>query len=159
MNLMNGVFITYLDSVVIVYIDDILIYSHSREEHEQHLRIVLGILKEKKLYAKFLKCKFWLSLVEFLGHVVAKDAIIIDPKNIEAVRDWFRPALITEVRSFIGLGDYYQRFMERFSCIASPLTKLTQKKVAFHWSDECEASFQKLETLVTTAPILTLAIK
>ncbi|XP_060183035.1 uncharacterized protein LOC132612990 [Lycium barbarum] len=106
-------------------------YSHylkSREEHEQPLRIVLGILKEKKLYAKFSKCKVWLSTVAFLGHVVTNDGIIVDLKKIEAFQDWIRPASVTEVQSFIGLAGYYRHFVERFLSIASPLTKLTKKE-------------------------------
>ena len=159
MDLMNGVFRPYLDSFVIVFIDDILIYSRTKEEHEHHLRIVLGILKEKKLYAKFSKCEFWLSSVAFLGHVVSKEGITVDPKKIEAVRDWVRPTSVTEIRSFLGLEGYYRRFVEGFSSIASPLTRLTQKEVTFRWSDECEFSFQKLKTLLTTAPILTLPVE
>ncbi|WMV32713.1 hypothetical protein MTR67_026098 [Solanum verrucosum] len=104
MDLMNGVFRPYLDSFVIVFIDDILIYSRSKEEHEHHLRIELGILKEKKLYVKFSKCEFWLSSVAFLGHIVSKEGIMVDPKKIEAVRDWARPASVTEIRSFLGLA-------------------------------------------------------
>ena len=100
MDLMNGVFKPYLDSFVIVLIDDILIYSRTKEEHEHHLRIVLGILKEKKLNAKFSKCEFWLSSVAFLGHLVSKEGIMVDPKKIEAVRDWVRPTSVTEIRSF-----------------------------------------------------------
>ncbi|XP_015084222.1 uncharacterized protein LOC107027624 [Solanum pennellii] len=159
MDLMNGVFRPYLDSFVIVFIDDILIYSRTKEEHEHHLRIVLGILKEKKLYAKFSMCEFWLSSVAFLGHVVSKEGIMVDPKNIETVRDWVRPASVTEIQSFLGLAGYYRRFVEGFSSIASPLTRLTQKEVTFQWSDECEVSFQKLKTLLTTAPILTLPVE
>ena len=159
MDLMNGVFRPYLDSFVIVFIDDILIYSRSKEEHEHHLRIVLGILKEKKLYTKFSKCEFWLSSVAFLGHVVSKEGIMVDPKKIEVVRDWVKPASVTQIQSFLGLAGYYRRFVEGFSSIASPLTRLTQKEVTFQWSDECEVSFQKLKTLLTTAPILTLPVE
>ncbi|XP_015075341.1 uncharacterized protein LOC107019330 [Solanum pennellii] len=158
MDLMNGVFRPYLDSFVIVFLDDILIYSRTKEEHEHHLRIVLGILKEK-LYAKFSKCEFWLSLVAFLGHVVSKEGIMVDPKKIEAVRDWVRPASVTEIQSFFGLAGYYRRFIEGFSSIASPLTRLTQKEVTFQWPNECEVSFQNLKTLLTTAPILTLPVE
>ena len=127
MDLMNGVFRPYLDSFVIVFMDDILIYSRTKE-HEHHLRIVLGILKEKKLYAKFSKCKFWLSSVAFLGHVVSKEGIMVDLKKIEAVRDWVRPTSVTEIRSFFGLAGYYRRFVEGFSSITSPLTRLTQRR-------------------------------
>ena len=108
MDLTNGVFRPYLDSFVIVFIDDILICSRTKEEHEHHLRIMLGILKEKKLYAKLSKCEFWLSSVAFLGHVVSKEGIMVDPKKIEAVRDTVRPASVTEIRSFLGLAGYYR---------------------------------------------------
>ena len=127
MDLMNRVFRPYLDSFVIVFIDDILIYSRSREEHEQHLRVVLQTLRDSQLYAKFSKCDFWLSSVAFLGHVVSAEGIQVDPKKIEAVKNWPRPASATEIRSFLGLAGYYHRFVEGFSSIAAPMTRLTQK--------------------------------
>ena len=122
MDLMNRVFHEYLDQFVIVFIDDILIYSKSQEEHEEHLRIVLQILRERKLYAKLKKSEFWLNQVVFLGHVISKDGIIVDPNKIEAVVNWDRPTTVSEVRSFLGLVGYYRRFVEGFSCIAAPLT-------------------------------------
>jgi len=125
MDLMNRVFKPYLDSFVVVFIDDILIYSSSREEHEQHLRSVLHTLKNNQLYAKFSKCEFWLDLVAFLGHVVSAEGIKVNPKKIEAVQNWPRPNSATEMRSFLGLAGYYRRFVEGYSSIASPLTKLT----------------------------------
>ena len=106
--LMNGVFRPYFYSFVTVFIDYILIYSRSKEEHEHHLRIMLGILKEEKLYANFSKCEFWLSSVAFLGHVVSKEGIMGDTKKIEALRDWVRPASVTEIWSFLGLAGYYR---------------------------------------------------
>ena len=129
MNLMNRVFKPFLDRFVIVFIDDILVYSHSREEHQEHLRVVLEILRAHKLFAKF--SKFWLSSVSFLGHVISDEGISVDPKKIEVVRDWKRPTTVTEIRSFLGLVGYYRRFMENFSKIAAPLAKLTQKNVKF----------------------------
>ena len=156
MDLMNRVFKAYLDSFVIVFIDDILVYSRSREEHEQHLRVVLRTLRDQQLYAKFSKCEFWLSSVSFLGHVVTKDGVCVDPKKIEAVQSWPRPTSPAEIRSFLGLAGYYRRFVEGFSSISAPLTKLTQKNVPFLWSDACESSFQKLKTLLTSAPVLAL---
>ena len=108
MDLMNRVFKPYLDYFVVVFIDDILIYSHSREEHEQHLRIVLQTLKDSQLYAKFSKCEFWLSSVAFLGHVVSVEDIQVDPKKIEAVQNWPRPTSATEIHSFLGLAGYYR---------------------------------------------------
>ncbi|XP_070034676.1 uncharacterized mitochondrial protein AtMg00860-like [Nicotiana tomentosiformis] len=118
-------FSSYLDSFVIVFIDDIVVYSHSAMEHEQHLRTMLQILREKKLYAKFSKCEFWLESVAFLGHVLSNGGIKLDPKKIEAVQSWPKPSTATEIRSFLCLAGYYYRFVEGFSSIAAPLTQLT----------------------------------
>ena len=116
---------------MIVFIDDILVYSRSKTEHERHLRLVLDILREKQLYAKFKKCEFWLDRVPFLGHIVSKEGIAVDPSKVEAVKSWLVPKNIGEVRSFLGLTGYYRRFVEGFSRIASPLTQLTRKNVKF----------------------------
>ncbi|EOY03326.1 DNA/RNA polymerases superfamily protein [Theobroma cacao] len=156
MDLMNRVFKPYLDKFVVVFIDDILIYSKSREEHEQHLKIVLQILREHRLYAKFSKCEFWLESVAFLGHVVSKEGIRVDTKKIEAVEKWPRPTSVSEIRSFVGLAGYYRRFVKDFSKIVAPLTKLTRKDTKFEWSDACENSFEKLKACLTTAPVLSL---
>ena len=126
MSLMNRVFKPYLNFFVIVFIDDILVYSKSKKEHEEHLRMVLEMLREKKFYAKFSKCEFWLDSVSFLGHVVSKDGVMVDPSMIEAVKNWVRPTNVTEVRSFVGLASYYRRFVG-FSSIASQLTNLTKQ--------------------------------
>ena len=126
---------------MVVFIDDILIYSKNEKEHEQHLRIVLQVLKEKKLYAKLEKCEFWLSEVKFLGHVISNRGVAVDPSKTEAVIQWERPKTVTEVRSFLGLAGYYRRFIQNFSCMALPLTKLTRKGSPFKWTDQCEASF------------------
>ncbi|KAL5579093.1 hypothetical protein UlMin_011535 [Ulmus minor] len=138
MDLMNQIFKEYLDQFVIVFIDDILIYSRSKEEHERHLRMVLQTLREKKLFAKFKKCEFWLENVSFLGHIISKEGIAVDPGKIEAIKSWPTPTNVKEVRSFLGLAGYYQRFVEGFSKISSPLTQLTRKNVKFQWSDERE---------------------
>ena len=156
MDLMNRVFKDFLDKFVIVFIDDILVYSSTEEEHEHHLRLVLQRLREHRLYAKFSKCEFWLPQVAFLGHVVGKDGILVDPSKIEAVKNWPRPASVSEVRSFLGLAGYYRRFVEGFSKIAVPLTALTKKSMRFNWSDKCEASFQELKQRLITAPVLSL---
>ena len=114
MDLMNRVFSPYLDKFVIVFIDDILVYSGSPEEHAEHLRIVLQILREHQLYAKSSKCQFWLDKVAFLGHVISVEGVSVDPKKIEAVVNWKPPKNVSEVRSFLGLTGYYRKFVEGF---------------------------------------------
>ena len=156
MELMNRIFQEYLDKCVIVFIDDILVYSKTEEEHKEHLRVVLEVLRRQKLYAKFKKCEFWLEKVAFLGHVVSKEGISVDPAKIEAIVNWERPTTVTEIRSFLGLAGYYRRFVEGFSKLSGPLTKLTQKAARFIWSEECEKSFQELKKRLVTAPVLTL---
>nr|GFB57800.1 reverse transcriptase domain-containing protein [Tanacetum cinerariifolium] len=127
MDLMNRVCKPYLDKFLIVFIDDILIYSRNKEEHANHLRIFLELLRKEKLYAKFSKCDLWINIVQFLRHVVDSQGIHVDPANIEAVKNWVSPTTPTEVRQFLGLADYYQRFIKDFSKIAKSLTELTQK--------------------------------
>jgi hypothetical protein len=141
---------------VVVFIDDILVYSNSHLEHEQHLRVVLQTLRENQLYAKLDKCEFWLEEVVFLGHVISAEGIFVDPRKVEAVLKWERPTNVTEIRSFLGLAGYYRRFIKGFSTIASPLTKLTRKEVRFVWSEECKASFQELKERLTSALVLAL---
>ena len=120
-----------LDRFLIIFIDDILVYSRSEDEHIMHLRMVLQTLRDHQLYVKFSKCEFWLDQVAFLGHVVSKDGIQVDPKKIEAVTEWQRPTIVTEIRSFLGLAGYYRRFVKDFSKIVTPLTRLTQKNANF----------------------------
>ncbi|WVZ48613.1 hypothetical protein U9M48_000034 [Paspalum notatum var. saurae] len=135
MNLMNKVFMEYLDKFVVVFIDDILIYSKTEEEHEEHLRLVLRKPRDHKLYAKLSKCEFWLDQVPFLGHIVSKGGIMVDPSKIER---------------------YYERFIESFSRIAKPMTSLLEKGVPFNWTKERQAAFDELKKRLTTAPVLTL---
>jgi len=154
MDYMNRIFRPYLDKFVVVFIDDILIYSKSEKEHEEHLRIVLGILREKKLFAKLSKCEFWLSEVKFLGHVISQEGVAVDPSKVEAVLAWERPSTVSEIRSFLGLAGYYRRFIQGFSQIAYPLTRLTRKGKSFEWDNNCERSFQELKHRLTSAPVL-----
>ncbi|XP_058761197.1 uncharacterized protein LOC131634544 [Vicia villosa] len=153
---MNRIFQPYLDQFVVIFIDDILVYSRTLEDNEEHLRIVLSTLREKQLYAKFSKCEFWLSEVSFLGQVISGGGVAVDPSKVEAVVNWDRPKSVTEVRSFLGLEGYYRRFIMGFAKLALPLTKLTRKEVAFEWNSECEQSFQKLKKKLTTAPVLVI---
>ncbi|XP_075077312.1 uncharacterized protein LOC107796314 [Nicotiana tabacum] len=155
-DLMNRVFKPFLDSFLIVFIEDILVYSRSNEDHADHLSAVLQTLYQHKLYAKISKCEFWLESVTFLGHVFSSEGIQVDPQKIAVVKDWPRPTTPTEIRSFLGLAGYYRRFVEGFTTLASPLTKLTQKAVKFQWSDVSEKSFQELKSRLTLASILAL---
>ena len=155
MYLMNSVFMTELDVCVVVFIDDILVYSKNGEEHARHLRLVLDRLREHQLYAKFSKCQFWLKEVSFLGHILSAKGVAVDPSKVQEVLDWKSPTSVTEIRSFLGLAGYYRRFIQDFSKIAKPMTKLLQKEAKFIWTSDCEAAFQKLKTLLTTAPVLT----
>ncbi|XP_027151875.1 uncharacterized protein LOC113751928 [Coffea eugenioides] len=156
MDLMQRIFKKYLDQFVVVFIDDILIYSKTQEEHVKHLEIVLQILREHKLYAKFSKCEFWLEEISFLGHKVSKDGIAVDPAKVEAVMNWKRPETPTEIRSFLGLAGYYRRFIQDFSKISGPMTELTKKGNKFIWTPNCESSFQELKRRLTSAPVLVL---
>ncbi|GAU31786.1 hypothetical protein TSUD_22320 [Trifolium subterraneum] len=156
MDYMNRIFQPYLDKFVVIFIDDILIYSRNSQEHAVHLRIVLEILREKQLYAKFSKCEFWLTEVKFLGHVISQGGVSVDQSKVEAVLNWERPRTVTEVRSFLGLAGYYRRFILGFSEIALPLTRLTRKGVPFEWDADCEWSFVNLKEKLTSAPVLVI---
>ncbi|GJS85801.1 putative reverse transcriptase domain-containing protein [Tanacetum coccineum] len=156
MDLMNRVCKPYLDKFVIVFIDDILIYSKNKQEHEEHLKLILELLKKEELYAKFSKCEFWIPKVQFLGHVIDSKGIHVDPAKIESIKDWASHKSPIEIRQFLGLAGYYQRFIEGFSKIAKPMTKLTQKKIQFVWGDKQEAAFQLLKQKLCSAPILAL---
>ena len=131
-------------------------YSKNHEEHEKHLKLVLQRLRKKKLYAKFSKCSFWLEEVAFLGHIVKKDGVTVDPEKIKAVIDWQRPASVLEVRRFLGLAGYYRRFVEGFSKIVGPMTRLLHKGERFVWTAKCEKSFEELKKRLVSAPVLTL---
>ena len=154
MALMNSIFQPYLDQFVVVFIDDILIYSRDADTHREHLRRILGILRERQLYAKFSKCEFWTDQIAFLGHVISRDGIQPDPSKIKAITEWEIPKSITEIRSFLGLAGYYRRFVKNFSIIARPLTNLLKKNQQFIWDNSCQESFEELKKRLTTFPIL-----
>ncbi|GJR93260.1 putative reverse transcriptase domain-containing protein [Tanacetum coccineum] len=125
-------------------------------QHEEHLKLILELLKKEELYAKFSKCEFWIPKVQFLGHVIDSEGIHVDPAKIESIKDWTSPKSPTEIHQFLGLAGYYRRFIEGFSKIAKPMTKLTQKKVKFVWGNKQEAAFQLLKQKLCSAPILAL---
>ena len=156
MALMNKIFAPCLDQFTVVFIDDVLVYSRSKDDHAEHLRASLQILRENQLYAKLSKCDFWLEQVSFLGHIISREGLAVDPAKIEAVVSWQSPKTVTQIRSFLGLAGYYRRFVKGFSIIAAPLTKLTRKGVPFVWTEQCEANFQELKIRLTTTPVLTL---
>src|SRR4030081_2637554 len=143
--LMNDVLRPFLDKFVIVYIDDILIYSKSLDEHAEHIRQVLHKLREHRLYAKMSKCEFGLSELEFLGHIVSKNGIRTDPKKIEAVIAWPSPKNVTELQMFLGLANYYRQFVDKYTHIAAPLYDLIKKDIRWCWSKQCQTSFSQLK--------------
>jgi hypothetical protein len=128
---MNSVFMDYLDKFVVVFIDDILIYSQNEQEHEEHLGKVLQRLRDCQLYAKLSKCEFWISEVLFLGHIINWDGLAVDLKKVAAILDWKTPKDVRGIKSFIGMAGYYWRFIEGFSKLARPMTGLLAKKVEF----------------------------
>ena len=154
MDLMNRVFQPYLDQFVVVFPYDILIYSQSEVEHEDHLRIVLQLFRDHQLYVKFSKCEFWLTEEGFLGNVVSASDMSVDPGKVKAVMSWERPKSVFEIHSFFELAGYYRRFIEDFSRLAAPMTRLTRNEVKFVWDESCERVFQELKRRLTSVPIL-----
>jgi hypothetical protein len=151
---MNSVFMPELDKFVVVFIDDILIYSKTEEDHANHIRVVLQRLRDHRVYAKFSKCEFWLDSVKFLGHTISTEGISIDPTKVQEVMDWKPPTSVNQIHSFLGLAGYYHRFIPDFSKIAKTITELLKKEVKFHWDDKCEEAFHTLRKLLTTTPVL-----
>ena len=153
--LMNDIFRPYLDLFLIVYLDDICIYSRTEEEHEEHLRLVLTTLRKHKLYANASKCALFQTEIEFLGHVVAADGVRPDPSKLSAIAEWPTPRNPTEVLSFHGLANFYRRFIRNFSAIAAPLTALVKKDVPYVWGDAEETAFRNLKAALLASPVLT----
>jgi hypothetical protein len=154
MHMMKKVFMDYLDKFVMVFIDDILVYSRSEEDHEGHLCLVLQKLQDHKLYAKLSKCELWPKQVAFLGHVISKGGISADPSKVQDVLSWKAPTSVSDIWSFLGLAGYYRRFIEGYSKISKPMTELLKKDKQFEWTPACEDSFQELKKRLTTTPVL-----
>jgi hypothetical protein len=152
--LMNSVFMPELDKFVVVFIDDILIYSKTKEEHAEHLQIVLTRLREHQLYAKFSKCAFCLEEIQILGHVLFAKGIAVDPNKVKDILEWKSPTSVHQVRCFFGLAGYYRRFIPYFSTIVKPITELLKNDVKFDWSPKCNEAFEQLKILLTTTPVL-----
>ena len=157
MCLMNSVFHQYLDKFVLIFIDDILIYSRNIKEHEEHLRIVLQTLREHQLYGKFSKCDFYKEQIQYLGHIITKEGIAVDPEKIKTIMEWPIAKDVADIRSFMGLAGYYRRFVEGFSRVAYPITSLQKKGKVFKWTTDYQRSFEQLKHLLTTAPVLSVA--
>jgi hypothetical protein len=156
MYLMNKVFMEYLDKFVVVFIDNILIFSKNEEEHNKHLCLVMQKLRENQLYAKLNKCEFWSKEVSFHGHIISKGGISVDPSKAKDVLSCNTPQNVLGIRSFLGLAGYYRRFIEGFSKISKPMMELLAKGKTFEWMPSHEASFQELKKRLTTAPVLTM---
>ncbi|CAI7846088.1 unnamed protein product, partial [Closterium sp. NIES-53] len=157
MGLMNDIFRPFLDRFVIVFLDDILIFSKSLEEHAQHLHIVLDTLRHHRLYAKLSKCTFARSSIGFLGHVISSNGIAMDPAKVQCLADWPAPRTVTELQSFIGLAKYYRKFVFNFSHICAPLTDLFRQGAAFQWGRLQQTAFNSIKSALTSAPVLTVA--
>jgi hypothetical protein len=154
MNLMNKVFMEYLDRFVIVFIDDILIYSKSESDHKEHPRLVLQKLRDNQLYAKYCKCEFWIGDVSFLGYIISNGGISVDLAKVKEIVVWSIPTTVMEIRSFLGLVGYYRRFIEGFSKIAKPMTSLMEKGRDFKWDEKCQESFDQLNKRLMSPPVL-----
>jgi ribonuclease HI len=157
MFLINGIFRNYLDKFVIVFLDDILIYSKSKEENEHHLRLVLQVLREHQLYANFSKCYFYQKQIHYSGQIISKQSIVVDPKKIEDIRGWPTVRNVSDIISFMGLADYYRRFIVGFSKISHLITSLEKKGTKFEWTLKCENNFNLLKELLTSVLVLKIA--
>ncbi|MGL5500526.1 MAG: reverse transcriptase/ribonuclease H family protein, partial [Plesiomonas shigelloides] len=153
-NVMNDIFRPYLHKFVLVYLDDILVYSRNVEEHKRHLRIVLSTLRAHQFYAKREKCQIGKSELSYLGHIVSKEGLRVDPKKIVAVVDWATPTDVGQLRSFLGLANYFRKFVQGFSLLVAPLTNLTRKGLRWNWTAECEKAFQDVKQALVGAPVL-----
>jgi hypothetical protein len=154
-NLMNNIFKPHLREFILVFFDDILVYSKTYEDHIEHLTLVLQILKQHSLYAKLAKCTFAISQIEYLGHVISGAGVATKLENIKAIIEWPVPKIITKLRGFLGLTGYYRRFVKDYGKICRPLHDLL-KKSAFHWSKEHTVAVEQLKTTMTTCPVLAL---
>jgi hypothetical protein len=156
MNLMNKVFMEYLDRFIVVFIDDILIYSKNDSDHEEHLRLVLQKLRDNQLYAKYSKCEFWIDEVPFFGHIISNGGISVDLAKVKEIMAWSIPTTVTEVWSFLGLVGYYRRFIEGFSMIVKPMTSLLEKEREFKWDEKCQDSFDQFKMRLMSPLVLVM---
>jgi hypothetical protein len=153
-SVMNDIFRPYLRDFVVVYLDDILIFSKTEEEHKRHVRLVLEILRKERFYVCKAKSSFNQTETKFLGHIVGTDGVKPDPQKVEAVRNWSEPKDVHHVRSFLGLANYFLRFMQGYATLAQPLTHLTKSKVKFEWTPRCQEAFDGIKDCLIRAPCL-----
>ena len=156
MRVMNHVFKPFLQKCVVVYFDDILIYSPSFEEHKQHLEEVLETLRREKLYVNLKKCSFATSMVMFLGYIISAEGIKVDESKVQAIVEWPTPLSIHDVRSFHGLASFYRRFIRNFSTLVAPITECMKAGLKFYWTPEANESFQLIKRKISQAPVLAL---
>ena len=156
MALMNNIFHPYLDKFILVYLDDILVYSKDMEEHTKHLRLVFQLLREHRLFAKMKKCEFGKTSVEYLGHEISEKGIEVEKEKVKAIMNWKEPTCVKDVQSFLGLANYYRKFIKNFSEIAAPLTRLLRKDQPFFWANEQSEAFTKLKITLCNSPVLKL---
>ena len=156
MRLMNHVLRVFIGKFVVVYFDDILVYSKSLDEHVEHLRCELFVLRNENLYANFQKCTFCMEKVVFLGFDISGKGIEVDEEKVKEIKEWPTPKSITEVRSFHGLASFYQWFVKDFSTIVAPLTKIVKKNVGFHWGNDQENVFFVIKEKLCSTPMLAL---
>nr|XP_025669740.1 uncharacterized protein LOC112769436 [Arachis hypogaea] len=153
---LNKIFRPYLDRFVVVYLDDIVVYSNTLEEYVEHLRTVFKILRENNLYVKKEKCSFARDEVHFLGHIIKGGTLCMDQGKVKAIKEWEPPNKVSELRSFLGLANYYRRFIKGYSAKAAPLTDLLKKNHSWEWSKECQKAFDELKAAITEGPVLAL---
>jgi hypothetical protein len=153
--MINDVLHDYLDKCVIIYLDDILVYSTTREQHTKDVRNILKKLRQHKLWAKLEKCKFYQDSVEFLGYIITREGIKMDEKKVESVLSWPTPKTVKDIQAFLGFANFYRRFIRSYSKIITSITRLLRKNVPFEWDDNCDKAFNTLKTAFTMAPILT----
>ena len=154
--MMNRIFAAYLNQFVLVYMDDMLVCSANEAEHLQHLRSVLMTLRESRLFVKLSKCDFLKPDVKFLGHVVGANGLHVDPAKVAAVQQWLPPANVAEVRSFLGLANFFRRFIQGYSSLVAPVPSLLRKSTVFQWSPACQNAFERVKQILTTASVLVM---
>lgn len=151
---MNTTFFDYLDRFMTAYVDDILIYSRTLEEHKEHVKLVLQRLRDAGLQASIRKCEFHVQRTKYLGFIITTDGIEVDPEKVAVITKWAKPTTVQGILSFLGFCNFYRRLIRAYSRVAKPLYQLTKKDTPFVWTPQCQEAFEKLKSLLTSAPVL-----